>query len=401
MCFAAGMLISAAFLHIIPKSFSMNPQAPTWLLIGFFGMHLFNRFLTAFVCEKDPDKREYAIGIVPMIGIGFHSFIDGFIYSIAFTVSILTGFLATMGMVLHEFPEGIITYLLLVRGGFSERKSMFLERWARCFHCPQARWSTWGPRTFCRERSRRKRNTAWLPWQAVCWSPWSSSHRRPETRTDHAIDTPLNRTPRRTKASARNTRRKRGKYDECGASVPTLAGSGPARSGIRICQSRSGRRPPRRDRGRRGGGHAGAGQRPAAAHHPRARKATGWRRRGLRPQARTACQCFIARPPLPCSASSNSSPGMAPRKSLAWQEIWRKRAGVEPTRDRMAAPPGFEDRAPHRGTISSMFMRASSQALRLRDAARGRRGRGECSRCDRRTRESGSSLCGRRCHRQK
>jgi ZIP family zinc transporter len=29
-------------------------------------------------------------------------------------------------MVLHEFPEGIITYLLLVRGGFSERKAMYL-----------------------------------------------------------------------------------------------------------------------------------------------------------------------------------------------------------------------------------------------------------------------------------
>jgi zinc transporter ZupT len=126
MCFAAGVLISASFLHIIPKSLSMSPQAPAWLLIGFFGMHLFNRFLTAFVCEKDPDRKEYAIGVVPMIGIGFHSFIDGFIYSIAFTVSILTGFVATMGMVLHEFPEGIITYLLLVRGGFSERKSMFL-----------------------------------------------------------------------------------------------------------------------------------------------------------------------------------------------------------------------------------------------------------------------------------
>lgn len=28
MCFAAGVLISASFLHIIPKSFSMNPQAP-------------------------------------------------------------------------------------------------------------------------------------------------------------------------------------------------------------------------------------------------------------------------------------------------------------------------------------------------------------------------------------
>lgn len=126
MCFAAGVLISASFLHIIPKSFSMNPQAPVWLLVGFLGLHLFNRFLTAFVCEKDPDRKEYAIGVIPMLGIGFHSFIDGFVYSVAFTVSILTGFLATLGMVLHEFPEGIITYLLLIRGGFAERRAMFL-----------------------------------------------------------------------------------------------------------------------------------------------------------------------------------------------------------------------------------------------------------------------------------
>jgi zinc and cadmium transporter len=125
MCFAAGVLIAASFLHIIPQSFTMTPRAPVWLLVGFFGLHLFNRFLTSFVCEKDPDKKDYVIGIVPMIGIGFHSLIDGFIYSIAFTVSILTGFLATTGMVLHEFPEGIITYLLLVRGGFTERKALW------------------------------------------------------------------------------------------------------------------------------------------------------------------------------------------------------------------------------------------------------------------------------------
>lgn len=126
ICFAAGVLISASFLHIIPKSFAMNPAAPFWLLTGFLGLHLFNRFITAFVCERDPERKDYAIGIVPMLGIGLHSFIDGFIYSITFTVSILTGYLATLGMVLHEFPEGIITYLLLVRGGIAERKAMFL-----------------------------------------------------------------------------------------------------------------------------------------------------------------------------------------------------------------------------------------------------------------------------------
>ena len=127
MCFAAGVLISASFLHMIPKAFSLNPQGPAWLLAGFFGMHLFNRFLTAFVCERDPRRKDYAIGLLPMLGIGLHSFIDGFVYSIAFTVSILTGALASVGMVLHEFPEGIVTYLLLREGGMSERAS---ARWA-------------------------------------------------------------------------------------------------------------------------------------------------------------------------------------------------------------------------------------------------------------------------------
>ena len=136
MCFAAGVLIAASFLHIIPKSIAMNPNAPYYLLVGFLGLHLFNRFLTAFVCEKDPDRAEYGIGIVPTLGIGFHSFIDGFVYSIAFSVSIFTGFMATTGMVLHEFPEGIITYLLLLRGGFSKRAALGLSLAFAAFSTP-------------------------------------------------------------------------------------------------------------------------------------------------------------------------------------------------------------------------------------------------------------------------
>lgn len=126
MCFAAGVLISASFLHIIPKSLAMNPDASIYLLIGFFGLYFFNRFITVFVCRKNPEKEQYGIGIVPMVGIGFHSLIDGFVYSIAFNVSVLTGFLATTGMVLHEFPEGIITYLLLLKAGFKERNAMIM-----------------------------------------------------------------------------------------------------------------------------------------------------------------------------------------------------------------------------------------------------------------------------------
>jgi len=122
MSFAAGVLISVSFIHIIPKSFGMNEAAPIYLLVGYMGLYLFNRFVTAFVCHER-ECADLSIGIIPMLGIGLHSFIDGIIYSITFNVSIFTGALAAIGMVLHEFPEGIVTFLLLKRAGFPQKKA--------------------------------------------------------------------------------------------------------------------------------------------------------------------------------------------------------------------------------------------------------------------------------------
>jgi zinc transporter ZupT len=122
MSFAAGVLISVSFMHIIPKAFQMNSRAPVFLLVGYLLLYLFNRFLNLYVCHEYKGK-DYASGIVPMAGIGLHSFIDGIIYSVTFNVGIFTGVLAAIGMVLHEFPEGIVTFLLLKRSGFSKRES--------------------------------------------------------------------------------------------------------------------------------------------------------------------------------------------------------------------------------------------------------------------------------------
>jgi zinc transporter ZupT len=133
--FAAGVLIAASFLHIVPKSFAMTAHAPAYLLSGFVALYLFNRFITAYVCGKNPES-QYAIGLVPMLGIGLHSFIDGIIYAITFTVSLFTGVLAGTGMVLHEFPEGIITYMLLLRSGFGEHRSLVLAFCAAALSTP-------------------------------------------------------------------------------------------------------------------------------------------------------------------------------------------------------------------------------------------------------------------------
>ncbi len=124
-CFAAGVLIAVSFLHIVPKALAMSAQALAYVFAGYLLMHAFNRFLTAYVCDK-PQTAEYALGLVPLLGIGFHSFLDGVVYSISFSVSVFTGVLVTLGMVLHEFPEGIVTYTLLVRSGFTERRSFLL-----------------------------------------------------------------------------------------------------------------------------------------------------------------------------------------------------------------------------------------------------------------------------------
>jgi zinc transporter ZupT len=121
-CFAAGVLISVSFLHILPRALGSSAYAPACLLGGYLLMHLFNRFVTAFVCDR-PATKDYAIGLVPMMGIALHSFIDGIIYSVTFSVSAFTGALAAIGMILHEFPEGVFTYVLMLRGGFSERKA--------------------------------------------------------------------------------------------------------------------------------------------------------------------------------------------------------------------------------------------------------------------------------------
>jgi zinc and cadmium transporter len=123
MSFAAGVLISVSFIHIIPKSFKMNSTAPVFLLVGFLTIYLSNRLLNLYVCHKYGGT-DCATGIIPMLGIGLHSFIDGVIYSVTFNVSIFTGTLAAIGMILHEFPEGIVTFVLLERGGFSREKSI-------------------------------------------------------------------------------------------------------------------------------------------------------------------------------------------------------------------------------------------------------------------------------------
>jgi zinc transporter ZupT len=124
MSFAVGVLVGVSFLHLVPESLSQNrDEAPTCLLAGFLAFYVLDRVLGAYVCHRYEDSG-YSIGLLPTLGVGVHSLLDGVMYSVTFSVSVFTGALAALGMVLHEFPEGVLTFVLLRRGGFDRRASV-------------------------------------------------------------------------------------------------------------------------------------------------------------------------------------------------------------------------------------------------------------------------------------
>ncbi len=119
MCFAAGVLISTPLMLALPQAVQKNFYAGFSAAGGFLFMVFSNKLV-----RSRAKKESLAFGIVVAEGIGIHSFVDGIIYAITFSVSILTGFLSAMGLVVHEFAEGVITYLVFMKAGIEKRTAI-------------------------------------------------------------------------------------------------------------------------------------------------------------------------------------------------------------------------------------------------------------------------------------
>ena len=113
---AAGMLCIISFIHIMPEAYDMTSRAPAWITLGFFLGVLLNS-ATTILFPDQPDTGLPKEALAPIIAIGAHSFIDGIIYSVTFAASFQSGLLASLSLILHELPEGIIAYIILKRSG--------------------------------------------------------------------------------------------------------------------------------------------------------------------------------------------------------------------------------------------------------------------------------------------
>lgn len=119
MCFAAGVLISSPLIIAFPQAIERNSNSGMAALAGFVFMLFSNKFIK-YKTKED----ELAFGITAIEGIAIHSLIDGIIYTVTFSVSMFTGIMAGIGLVVHEFAEGAITFSVLVKSGVSDRKGI-------------------------------------------------------------------------------------------------------------------------------------------------------------------------------------------------------------------------------------------------------------------------------------
>ena len=118
---AGGMLVSLSLLHIAPEAFALSPYAPSFILGGFLGGLLLH-FLIHILFPGTSNGGQTA-AITPIMAVALHSFIDGIIYSVTFAASFQAGVYASISLILHEFPEGIIAFAILRRFGVDNRKS--------------------------------------------------------------------------------------------------------------------------------------------------------------------------------------------------------------------------------------------------------------------------------------
>lgn len=118
MCFAAGILISSPLIMSFPQALQKNSYAGFAALIGFTFMYFSNKII-----KYKTKQRELAFGITAIEGVLIHSLMDGVVYTVTFSTSTVVGVLTGVGLVVHEFAEGIVTFSMLLKGGLSGKKA--------------------------------------------------------------------------------------------------------------------------------------------------------------------------------------------------------------------------------------------------------------------------------------
>ncbi|MCK9430669.1 MAG: ZIP family metal transporter [Candidatus Omnitrophica bacterium] len=127
--FSAGALIGGAFLHILPECLENNNSNAvfSYLILGIIIFFLMERYLHWRHCHEEEGCTIHAFTYLNLVGDGFHNFIDGMVIAASFIVSLKLGLVTTLAIVLHEIPQELGDFAVLVYGGFTKKKALLFN----------------------------------------------------------------------------------------------------------------------------------------------------------------------------------------------------------------------------------------------------------------------------------
>lgn len=126
--FAAGALIGGAFLHLLPEAIEKAGCGPVFLytLIGFTAFFLMERYFHWRHCHEEKCEI-HPFTYLNLIGDGVHNFVDGLVIAASFMTDLKLGIVTTVAVLLHEIPQEMGDFGILVYGGWSKSRALFFN----------------------------------------------------------------------------------------------------------------------------------------------------------------------------------------------------------------------------------------------------------------------------------
>jgi zinc and cadmium transporter len=125
---SAGALMGGALFHLLPEALQALPAESVFgaFFIAFAIFFLVEKLLHWRHCHKQVCQH-HAFGQLNLLGDAIHNFIDGLIIAGAFLVDINLGWATTLAVALHEIPQEIGDFGVLLYSGFTKRKALIVN----------------------------------------------------------------------------------------------------------------------------------------------------------------------------------------------------------------------------------------------------------------------------------
>ncbi len=129
--FSAGALLGDVFIHLLPEAvaergFSLSVSIN--ILLGIVASLILEKFIHArHIHLAGKISRFRSVSIMSLFGDAIHNFIDGLIIAASFLINIQVGIASTIAVILHEIPQEMGNFAVLLHGGFTKNRALFLN----------------------------------------------------------------------------------------------------------------------------------------------------------------------------------------------------------------------------------------------------------------------------------